>query len=284
MPDQPMPSPAPTDPTSTPATSSPDIPLSQDAQSSDAQDATPPSSAPDPASAPAGTPPPAGAQPSAPGGDLESYTRQKAASLGIDPDTAVRVANTEGGLGDPTRQNMQGAPAYGPYQLYVGGPDNPGLGDEALRQGIDPRNPAHVYRAIDFALENAAKNGWGAFQGAAANGIGNWEGIGKAPTGAAPTPSGAATAQPAGMPSAPPAEDISQAALDDPDKWALCGPVAAIIAASQRGGNWTIAQAKRLAIANNLWDADNGMHGLGTEVALLKQMGVDAATGAADAG
>src|SRR6185369_129166 len=114
---------------------------------------------------------PTGAPPQS--GDLAAYTRAKALSLGIDPDVAVRVAESEGGFGDPVRQSDvvyqgQREQSYGPFQLNVNG----GLGSAALQQGIDPRNPAHVYRAIDFALEDAARNGWGAFHGAARVGVG----------------------------------------------------------------------------------------------------------------
>lgn len=76
--------------------------------------------------------------------------------------------------------------------------------------------------------------------------------------------------------------DIAQAALDDPDKWSLCGPVAAVIAATRHGAQWTVAQAKRIAQGSNLWDAGNGMHGLQSEVDLLNSMNVSARTGQAD--
>lgn len=75
---------------------------------------------------------------------------------------------------------------------------------------------------------------------------------------------------------------VDQAALDDPDKWALCGPVAAVLAAAAHGADWTVAQAKGIATKLGLWDAGNGMHGLDSEVQLLKQAGVNATTGAAD--
>ncbi len=75
-----------------------------------------------------------------------------------------------------------------------------------------------------------------------------------------------------------PVGDVAQAALDDPDKWSLCGPVAAVIAV-QNG--WTVDQAKQFAQANGLWDANVGMHGLQSEVQLLKGMGVDADVGPA---
>lgn len=75
--------------------------------------------------------------------------------------------------------------------------------------------------------------------------------------------------------------DVAQAALDDPDKWSLCGPVAAVIAV-QKG--WTVDQAKQFAQSQGLWDAGSGMHGLQSEVQLLKGMGVDADVGPAHPG
>jgi N12 class adenine-specific DNA methylase/2'-5' RNA ligase len=73
-----------------------------------------------------------------------------------------------------------------------------------------------------------------------------------------------------------------QAALDDPDKWALCGPVAAVAMAKAKGQDWTVAQAKALAQSRNLWDASLGMHGLQSEADLLNAMDIPAKTGAAD--
>lgn len=75
---------------------------------------------------------------------------------------------------------------------------------------------------------------------------------------------------------------VDQAALDDPDKWALCGPVAAVLAATAHGADWTVAQAKGIASKLGLWDAGAGMHGLQSEVQLLQQAGVAATTGQAD--
>lgn len=103
-------------------------------------------------------------------------------------------------------------------------------------------------------------------------------------TGAAQTsevPSGQASAPTTTRPTAQPAVTIDQAALDDPDKWSLCGPVAATMAAQRYGPNWTVAQAKALAVKNGLWDAGTGMHGLDSEVQLLNGMGISARTGPA---
>jgi hypothetical protein len=211
---------------------------------------------------------------------LEAYARQKAQSLGIDPDTAVRVAKTEGGFDDPTRQNMQGAPAYGPYQLYVGGPSNPGLGDEALQRGIDPRNPAHAQRAVDFALEHAAKNGWGAFQGAAANGIGNWEGIGQTPARPQPTTPPQTEQTPAAQSQYKPGsftpnqiDAATSEGLDYETALAVCGPAAAIAFARKNGRSPTMQEA--LGLAKQVgWTVDAGMAGPQSERNLLTSMGV----------
>ncbi len=124
--------------------------------------------------APAGTA--AGARPGA--GEIESYIRQAAAARGIDPDTAVRVALSEGGLDDPVRQSDVRTAggreeSYGPFQLYLNG----GLGNAALQRGIDPRNPAHWKQAIDFSLDEAARGGWGPWHGAARVGIGTRQGL-----------------------------------------------------------------------------------------------------------
>lgn len=90
-----------------------------------------------------------------------------------------------------------------------------------------------------------------------------------------------------GIPRGSPAGDydvdtVAQESLDDPDKWALCGPVAAVLAAQRYGKDWTVAQAKRIAQEQGLWDAGTGMYGLGAEVGLLSRMGLAATTGEAD--
>lgn len=217
-------------------------------------------------------------------GDLEAWARQEAARLGIDPDTAVRVANTEGGFSDPTRQNQQGAPAYGPYQLYIGGPETPGLGDAALQAGIDPRNPAHARAAITFALEHAARNGWRAFQGAAANGIGDFDGIGGRP---ATAPQPAATQAPLAAQNGAgkwgeydidtlTPNQLTDSGLDSESALAACGPAAAIAFARANGRNPTWQEAIQLAQATG-WNKDAGMsRGTSGEIALLGKLGVKA--------
>jgi hypothetical protein len=121
--------------------------------------------------------------------ELEQYIRQAAKARGIDADIAVRVAKSEGGLNDPTRraEYVKGGyrePSYGPFQLLIGGPGTgfpTGMGNDALRAGIDPRDPANAYKGIDFALDQAKNSGWGAWYGARDQGITGKMGIGGNP-------------------------------------------------------------------------------------------------------
>ncbi len=113
--------------------------------------------------------------------DIGAYIAQAAIKRGIDPKTALAVARSEGGLNSWNMQsqyvkNGVQEPSFGPYQLYMGG----GLGNAFQKQtGLDPRLAANGPAGVDFALDHAAKNGWGAWYGAKNAGIGNFEGIGE---------------------------------------------------------------------------------------------------------
>lgn len=114
--------------------------------------------------------------------DIASYIAKAATARGIDPDIALKVAQSEGGLNSWNLQsgyvkNGVREQSYGPFQLYKGG----GLGNEFMaKTGLDPALAANGPAGVDFALDHAAKNGWGAWYGAAKVGVGNWDGIGKA--------------------------------------------------------------------------------------------------------
>ena len=98
-----------------------------------------------------------------------SYIREAARKRGIDPDTALRVAQSEGfdkRIGD-------GGRSFGDFQLFTGG----GLGNDALAAGIDVRDPKKWRDQADFALDHAKKHGWSKFHGAKRVGIGKWQGI-----------------------------------------------------------------------------------------------------------
>jgi hypothetical protein len=111
---------------------------------------------------------------------IEEYIRARAPIYGIDPDVAVRVARSEGGVTNLLRQsdvvkNGVREPSYGPFQLYMNG----GLGNRALAAGIDPRTQEGGWKGIDFALSEAGQKGWGQWYGAKRVGISPMEGIGQ---------------------------------------------------------------------------------------------------------
>jgi prefoldin subunit 5 len=113
--------------------------------------------------------------------EIGSYIAKAAAARGIDPDIALRVAKSEGGLDSWNLQsnyvkNGVREPSFGPFQLYKGG----GLGNKFMdKTGLDPANAAAGPAGVDFALDEAKKSGWGAWYGAGKAGIGDWEGIDK---------------------------------------------------------------------------------------------------------
>lgn len=136
------------------------------------------------------------------------YIVQSAAAHGIDPATALKVARSEG-LGAYVGDNGS---SFGPFMLHYGnvaGGGNAvgGMGDDFTKAtGLDARDPKTVKAQIDFAMAQAAQNGWGAWHGAAKVGLGNWDGIGGAPQGAGPQVAQDANlqaAQPAAMAYAP---------------------------------------------------------------------------------
>lgn len=115
-----------------------------------------------------------------PSGDIASYIAKAAAARGIDPNVALAVAKSEGGLNSWNLQsnyvkNGIREDSWGPFQLYKGG----GLGNAFMaKTGLDPALAANGPAGVDFALDHAAKNGWGSWYGAGKTGIGNFEGIG----------------------------------------------------------------------------------------------------------
>lgn len=113
------------------------------------------------------------------------FIRQYASAIGIDSDTALKVARGEG-LGSGIWQSnlYRGGirePSFGPFQLLKGGPGTgfgTGLGNQFMAQtGLDPADPANWQRSTAFALDQAKTNGWGAWYGAKAQGITGFMGI-----------------------------------------------------------------------------------------------------------
>lgn len=139
--------------------------------------------------------------------EIADYIRQSASARGIDPDIALRVARSEGGFSNPTQQsnvvkNGVRETSYGPFQLRIGG----GLGDAALKAGVDPRDPNQWKKGVDFALDQAAQGGWGPWYGARNQGIVGMAGIGRRPQ--LPTQQVASLDPSAGMPQPAAAQEM----------------------------------------------------------------------------
>jgi hypothetical protein len=102
---------------------------------------------------------------------MEAYIRETTKKYGVDPDTAVRVAHSEGLRGYSGDRGT----SFGAFQLHVGG----GLGDTFQKEtGLDPRDPKNERAMIDWTLKNVNKTGWGPYHGARNTGIGPREGLG----------------------------------------------------------------------------------------------------------
>lgn len=98
--------------------------------------------------------------------DVVDYIREAAKARGIDPNVAVAVARSEGLNGYVGDRGT----SFGPFQLHyknnIPGLSNSGLGDSFTKAtGLDARDPSTVRQQIDFALNYAAKNGWGPWHG-----------------------------------------------------------------------------------------------------------------------
>ncbi len=103
---------------------------------------------------------------------LVPYIQETAAKYGIDPDIAVRVAQSEG-LANPIGD---GGKSGGAFQLYTGG----GIGNEFQKDtGKSPLDLANEKETIDYALRKASQVGWGPWHGAKKVGIAEWQGIGR---------------------------------------------------------------------------------------------------------
>lgn len=109
---------------------------------------------------------------------MTAYIREAAPGYGVDPDTAVRVARSEGlqpGVWQSNvMKNGQREESYGPFQLFMGG----GLGNEFQQQtGLNPADKSTWKQQIDFALSKAKEGGWSPWYGAAKVGVDRWTGL-----------------------------------------------------------------------------------------------------------
>ena len=99
-------------------------------------------------------------------GEMRDYVVQQARRRGVDPGTALRVVDTEGGY--TWKSSVPGENSFGPFQLYTGG----GLGNKFIEAGHgDPSDPRKWRENVEFALNNVVEGGWGPWNGAKAVGI-----------------------------------------------------------------------------------------------------------------
>lgn len=115
--------------------------------------------------------------------EFAAHIRASSLSQGIDPDIALRIANSEGLRGsNPNRLTPgdyeNGKPtSFGPFQLHYG--RSGGLGNRYTAEtGHHASDPRYWKEQIDFALRTARKEGWGAWYGRRGAGIGLRDGIG----------------------------------------------------------------------------------------------------------
>jgi len=135
--------------------------------------------------------------------EMEQFIREEAVKRGIDPDIAVRVAESEAlNAFDPDQPDRGGdeGSSFGLYQLHYKGMSpsmpNAGLGDEFTRlTGLDARDPSTWKDQVKFSLDWAGKKGWGSWMGAKKAGIPDFAGIsGKSPNVGEVAPGGATAA------------------------------------------------------------------------------------------
>lgn len=207
---------------------------------------------------------------------MAAYIRQAAAQRGIDPETAVKVANSEGlntYVGDS-------GSSFGPFQLHYGGVASggnavSGLGDTfTKRTGLDARDPNTWRQQVDFALDTAKQTGWGPWHGAAAAGIGDREGLDGQPVagGIQGVIEGAKQAVGSALGLGQQSQ-FGDPQLSAAEAYAACGPAAAIRFAQRYGRNPTLREAVDIARTVG-WDTNGGMNGVANQKRLMDEIGV----------
>ena len=206
--------------------------------------------------------------------EVRSYITQAAQARGIDPQTALRVAQGEGGLEAARRGTFETGSSWWPFQLHYGGPGyeqfgtTAGMGTEFTKKtGYQPGDPNAWQAATDFALDKAKQSGWGAWYGAKAAGITGMTGID------ASTPVLGGIGQAAQKVFT----DISQFGdpqLTNAEAYAACGPAAAVRFAQRFGRNPTLREATDLAGTVG-WTPEQGMAGIASQQRLMSKLGIE---------
>lgn len=129
--------------------------------------------------------------------EVADYVKQAAIARGIDPNVALRVVNQESGFNVAAKNLTSKEQSYGVMQLNTMG----GLGAEAMKAGVDVRNPDAWRSQVDYGMDVVKKDGWRQWYGARDIGVSRWEGIGgTAPASATASVTAPTTPAPAAMP------------------------------------------------------------------------------------
>ena len=116
----------------------------------------------------------------------EAFIREAARVRGIDPDIAVRVAMSEGGTMPPGNVGKFNTGwSYWQLQLHYAMEGKPGVTNPTVGMGEgftaltgwEPGDPAAWRDSVRYALNRVKAGGWGPWYGAAAVGVGTWDGI-----------------------------------------------------------------------------------------------------------
>lgn len=105
--------------------------------------------------------------------EVMDYIIRSAQSRGIDPNTALRVFRGESSFNPAAKLITPREASYGVTQLNI----KNGLGVDALRKGIDPRDVNQWRETIDFSLDNVKRGGWTPWSAAKKAGVGRWDGV-----------------------------------------------------------------------------------------------------------
>ena len=134
------------------------------------------------------------------GDDVEGYIRSAASQRGIDPDVAVRVAQSEGGLVPNRRGTFSTGSSWWPFQLHYGGQGYERFGNVAgmgnaftAATGYQPGDPNAWRASTDYALDRARESGWGQWYGARNVGVTGYQGINRNAPRATSAPAAAAS-------------------------------------------------------------------------------------------
>jgi len=199
--------------------------------------------------------------------DVREYIRFAAEARGIDPDVALRVALSEGGLTPVTWTGDYGS-SFGPFQLHYGnlapGANSAaGLGDAFTSEtGLRATDPATWRQQVDWSLDRAIRDGWTPWHGAARVGIGPYDGM-------------VFRRDPSALRGHVDVPNQFASQLSSQDAYAACGPVAAVAVARWLGRNPTVAEALERAKQNG-WTVNGGMNGIANEKRLLDAMNIPA--------